>query len=72
MTLRELRTSRELTLQEVSDATGIFIGTISLLERGRLMPTPSQIVQLSRYYGVDLEHWRFVPTHEDPSPQAAA
>jgi transcriptional regulator with XRE-family HTH domain len=76
VTLRELRKSRDLTLASVADATGIFIGTLSMLERGLALPTPAQIVGLSRFYGVDLEGWRFIPEHEPaapvPSPQAAA
>lgn len=62
MTLRDLRTSRDLTLRDVEAATGIFYGHLSEIERGVRLPSPAQMVALAAFYEVELAEWRLVPT----------
>jgi len=49
-TLKELRESKGVYLQDVADATGIEISLLSRIENNKRMPTKGQITILSKYY----------------------
>jgi transcriptional regulator with XRE-family HTH domain len=48
MTLRWARLMRQLTQQQVMEATGIFQSRLSLLETGRVRPTSAEREKLVR------------------------
>lgn len=49
--LRRIRRNRELTLENVSRQTGVHFSTLSMIERGLLIPTPAQGNALAGYFG---------------------
>jgi transcriptional regulator with XRE-family HTH domain len=60
LTLRELRARRDLTIRQLEAEVGISRGTLSQIETGARVPTPAQLHQLSEFYGVAADGWRFV------------
>ena len=52
--VRELRTSRELSLEALADASGVSRSMISLVERGESSPTAVVLEKLARGLGVTL------------------
>jgi len=52
--VRELRTSRELSLETLADASGVSRSMISLVERGESSPTAVVLEKLARGLGVTL------------------
>ncbi|MGJ0119222.1 helix-turn-helix domain-containing protein [Williamsia sp. MIQD14] len=64
--LRALRTRREATLTEVSEATGISVSTLSRLESGQRRPTLEQLLPLAREYRVALDDLVGAPETGDP------
>lgn len=51
--LRSLRISKNLTIKEVTEASGITAPTISHIEYGRHTPRLDTFVILCRFYGAD-------------------
>ncbi|WP_344356105.1 helix-turn-helix domain-containing protein [Brachybacterium phenoliresistens] len=64
--LRALRTRREATLREVSEATGISVSTLSRLESGGRRPSLELLMPLAKVYGVSLDELVDAPTTGDP------
>lgn len=64
--LKELRLRRDLTLNELSEDTGISISTLSRLEAGLRRPTLEQLLPLARSYGVTLDELVDAPETGDP------
>ncbi len=51
-TLRELRKARGLTLNEVSQDTGIDLGGLSRIERGEQFPGKKTALNLAAFYDI--------------------
>ncbi|ACL62590.1 helix-turn-helix domain-containing protein [Methylobacterium nodulans] len=51
--LRELRRSRKLTLQQVSDRSGISLSSLSKIERDELSPTVTTLERIAAGYEID-------------------
>lgn len=64
--LRSLRTSSNMTLQELSEQTGISISTLSRLESGQRRPTLEQLLPLARAHRVPLDDLVGAPATGDP------
>jgi len=64
--LRELRHRREITLAELSTATGISVSTLSRLESGARRPTLELLLPLARAHGVTLDELVDAPPTGDP------
>ncbi|UAJ80759.1 helix-turn-helix transcriptional regulator [Leifsonia sp. ZF2019] len=64
--LRALRTKRDLTLTELSEATGISVSTLSRLESGARRPTLELLLPLARAHGVTLDELVDAPPTGDP------
>ena len=64
--LRTLRTRRELTLAEVSRASGISVSTLSRLESGERRPTLELLLPLALLYDVPLDELVGAPEVGDP------
>lgn len=64
--LRALRTKRDLTLTDLSAATGISISTLSRLESGARRPTLELLLPLARAHGVTLDDLVDAPPTGDP------
>ncbi|NUT47874.1 MAG: helix-turn-helix transcriptional regulator [Saccharothrix sp.] len=64
--LRALRKQRELTLADVSTATGISESTLSRLESGGRRPTLELLLPLARVYDVPLDDLVGAPRTGDP------
>ena len=64
--LRALRLERGLTLDQLSEQTGISPSTISRLETGKRNPTLELLLPISRTYRVPLDDLVGVPETEDP------
>lgn len=64
--LRSLRHLRDLTLDQVSDATGISLSTLSRLESGQRRPTLELLLPLARAYRVQLDELVGAPATGDP------
>ncbi|MGX7829742.1 helix-turn-helix domain-containing protein [Actinokineospora sp. 24-640] len=64
--LRALRRQREVTLAELSAATGISVSTLSRLESGGRRPTLEQLLPLARAHGVTLDELVDAPPTGDP------
>jgi transcriptional regulator with XRE-family HTH domain len=54
--LRELRNNRNLTLKQVSDATGLSVSFLSLVERDKVSISVDNLERLARFYQVRLVH----------------
>jgi len=59
LTLRELRHRRGLSIRVVEARTGINRARLSMIERGRELPTPDQLALLAQVYRIE-GRWRFV------------
>ena len=64
--LRRLRTSREITLVALANATGISKSTLSRLETGQRRPTLELLLALSHAYRVPLDDLVGAPEVGDP------
>lgn len=64
--LRALRHQRDITLAELSSATGISVSTLSRLESGGRRPTLEQLLPLARAHGVTLDELVDAPQTGDP------
>ncbi|WP_017543791.1 helix-turn-helix domain-containing protein [Nocardiopsis prasina] len=64
--LRRLRGRVGLTLNKLSEHTGISPSTLSRLETGRLQPTLGQLLPLSRAYRVPIDELVDAPRVGDP------
>jgi transcriptional regulator with XRE-family HTH domain len=64
--LRELRRQREITLADLSVATGISVSTLSRLESGARRPTLELLLPLARAHGVTLDELVDAPPTGDP------
>ena|ERR1700722_20060849 len=63
--LRELRKGRNLTLEDVSDVTGISIPTLSRIERGAATGLQGQtLITLSDWMGTSVKLWKKAATVE--------
>lgn len=54
-TLRVLRRSREETLNDVADATGLSVAMLSRIERGQRFPSPETLSLLASHFGLPQE-----------------
>ncbi|MET8876362.1 XRE family transcriptional regulator [Nocardia sp. NPDC004604] len=64
--LRTLRRQREITLADLSAATGISVSTLSRLESGARRPTLELLLPLARAHGVTLDELVDAPPTGDP------
>jgi transcriptional regulator with XRE-family HTH domain len=64
--LRLLRTRAELTLAELSSATGISVSTLSRLESGQRRPTLELLLPLARVHRTPLDDLVGAPPTSDP------
>src|SRR5262245_64281927 len=64
--LRALRREREITLADLSEATGISVSTLSRLESGTRRPTLELLLPLARAHGVTLDELVDAPPTGDP------
>lgn len=64
--LRALRQQRDVTLADLSAATGISVSTLSRLESGARRPTLEQLLPLARAHGVTLDELVDAPPTGDP------
>lgn len=69
--LRTLRLARSLTLTDVQTATGIDVGNLSRIERGRQEPKVTQAVALIGLFGPELELGDLVTTRPADQQKAA-
>jgi transcriptional regulator with XRE-family HTH domain len=53
-TLRELRIERGMSLRQLGDRSGLNKGTISQIERGRLVATPREVIALEVGLGLPI------------------
>lgn len=67
-TLRELRLERQMSLKELADATGINKGTLSGIERGRIVATAVELNSIGDVLAERLEN-RTVPGRDVEVPQ---
>lgn len=64
--LRALRQERNLTLSDVSDATGISVSKLSRLESGQRRPTLDVLIPLAQVYRLQLDDLVGAPATGDP------
>lgn len=64
--LRSLRQRQDQTLEQVAEATGISISTLSRLESGQRRPTLELLLPLARVYRVSIDELIVTPTVPDP------
>jgi transcriptional regulator with XRE-family HTH domain len=64
--LRSLRRRQDRTLEQVAEATGISISTLSRLESGQRRPTLELLLPLARAYRVPIDELIATPTVPDP------
>jgi transcriptional regulator with XRE-family HTH domain len=63
--IRELRQSRNLTLEQVASDTGLSVSFLSMLERDKVSVSVDNLERLARYYEVHMVHFFSGP---DESP----
>jgi len=63
--IRELRQSRNLTLEQVAADTGLSVSFISMLERDKVSVSVDNLEKLARYYEVHMVHF-FSGPEESP------
>jgi DNA-binding transcriptional MerR regulator/quercetin dioxygenase-like cupin family protein len=63
--LRQLRTSRELSLADVANAVGISVGFLSAIERSSMSASVGTLRKLARYYKLNILDF-FEPTEASP------
>jgi transcriptional regulator with XRE-family HTH domain len=68
--LRALRQQRDMTLADLSSATGISVSTLSRLESGQRRPTLELLLPLAQAYRVPLDELIGTPAAADPRVQA--
>ncbi len=54
--LRQLRRSRDETLEQVSEATGLSVAMLSRVERGERLPSPESVEALAKHFGLSAEY----------------
>jgi len=54
--LRRLRHSRDETLEQVSEATGLSVAMLSRIERGERLPSPESVEVLARHFGLSADY----------------
>lgn len=64
--LRTVRRAKNLTLQEVSQQTGIPVQSLSVYERGEVEAPMHRIVQLAALYTVSLDYLFNLPPRTTP------
>ena len=64
--LRALRQRRDMTLADLSAATGISVSTLSRLEAGQRRPNLELLLPLARAHGVPLDELIGAPATDDP------
>ncbi|MDQ0735857.1 helix-turn-helix domain-containing protein [Arthrobacter agilis] len=64
--LRALRTQRNLTLGDVSAASGVSVSTLSRLESGQRRPNLEILLPIAQLYGVPLDDLVGAPPAGDP------
>lgn len=64
--LKQLRQRRDITLNDLSEETGISTSTLSRLEAGLRRPTLEQLLPLARAYGATLDELVDAPPTGDP------
>ncbi|BDD82289.1 hypothetical protein TPB0596_20520 [Tsukamurella pulmonis] len=64
--LKHLRLRRDITLNQLSDETGISASTLSRLEGGLRRPTLEQLLPLAQFYGVTLDSLVDAPRTANP------
>ncbi|RDI73284.1 helix-turn-helix domain-containing protein [Gaiella occulta] len=63
-TLREIRMGSRTTLRQLQDRTGINKGTLSQIERGRMVASPAELAAIADALGLDRLENRTVPCFE--------
>jgi len=63
-TLRQIRVGRGWTLGQLASATGINKGTLSQIERGRLVASQHELRLIAAALELDMLENRTVPCHE--------
>lgn len=64
--IRELRTQKQLGLEQLGKHTGLSAGMLSRIERGHVFPTLPTLLRISMVFGVGLEHF-FKPVSQKPA-----
>jgi transcriptional regulator with XRE-family HTH domain len=59
--IKKLRLRKVLSLQQLSDHTGLSVAMLSKIERGSLFPTLPTLLRIALVFGVQLDHF-FVST----------
>ena len=54
--LRQLRRSRDETLEQVSEATGLSVAMLSRVERGERLPSPESVEALAKHFGLSADY----------------
>ena len=52
--IRDLRKQRSMTLQDVADASGVAVSTLSKIERGKLAPTYDRFAKIAEALNVEV------------------
>lgn len=71
-TLRELRLELGLTLKQVQERTGLHKGTLSQIERGRLVASPKEARLISQALGFRMETRTVLVYEADPNADTEA
>ena len=66
--LINLRNNYNLTLKEVSNATGLSISMLSKLENGKIAMSPKSAKILSNFYNIELTPSRIIMTYDNSFP----
>jgi len=64
--IRELRTQKQLGLEQLGKHTDLSAGMLSRIERGHVFPTLPTLLRISMVFGVGLDHF-FKPVGEKPA-----
>lgn len=64
-TLRELRVEQGMSLAQLAEQSGINKGTLSGIERGRIVANPAELAQIGAVFGRRLEV-RTIAVYEEP------
>jgi transcriptional regulator with XRE-family HTH domain len=54
--LRRLRHSRDETLEQVSETTGLSVAMLSRIERGERLPSPESVEALARHFEIPVDY----------------
>ncbi|MBA2726416.1 MAG: cupin domain-containing protein [Actinobacteria bacterium] len=66
--IRELRSQRSLTLQSLSETTGLSPSMLSLVERGKASPSVGSLVAISSAFGVHMSDLLVSDRHDGNGP----